>query len=731
MRVIARAAAIIVLGISLAHAGVLDPDLVTKLDASAPNELVRFMVTMEAQADYNELISATAGFDKWEKREYVVTYLQDLANASQREALDYLRSYEASGKVTHLQSASIVNILHGKATPEVIRGLEFLPGIAAVHHDPDQYMLFHSRPQKESSYKTDETDEIAWGVLDINADDVWQMGFTGTGVIVGVLDTGCNYNHVDLADHMWDGGPQYPNHGWDFHNNDNDPMDDGSGWSGGHGTHCSGSVASDGTAGSQCGVAPDAQIMAVKVLSGDGYGSEGPVISGIDFAAAQGADVFSMSLGWQSTGQKYEFRTACNNALAAGLIGAIAAGNEGNSIGWYPIPGNVRTPGDVPPPWLNPDQVLTGGLSCVVTIGATNIGQSLAGFSSRGPVTWEDVGPWNDYAYAGGSMMGLIDPDVSAPGENIKSLDFQNIYGYEDGWSGTSMATPHVAGTLALMLDKDPALSPAQLDMYLETTAADWGSPGKDNDYGAGRIDAAAAVSAIPGGGTPPDMDITLTPTGSTSLPSSGGTLYYDVVINNNEPTTTYFTAWLEWTYPNGTSSGALVLRNLNMPSGGQISRSLQMTVAGSEPGGSYTFWGRCGSSYGGDVYAEDSFGFTKGTDGGAGSGTAWVEETKVYGWDDDEFLSLNVPDQFELGQNYPNPFNPTTTIPFAISQSGNVSLRVYDLQGRLAATILSGELSAGHYEVNFDASELSSGVYIYRLDAPGYSQSMKLALVK
>jgi len=729
MKFIARAAAILVLGITLAHAGVLDPGLVTKLDNSAPDEMVPFIARMETQADYMELMSATDGMDKWEKREYVITYLQNLASTTQREILDYLSSYEASGKVTRLQSVSIVNMVHAKATPEVISGLENIPGIALVRHDPEQYMLFYNRPEKETSYQTDETDEIAWGVLDINADDVWQMGYTGVGIIVSVIDTGCNYNHVDLADHMWNGGPQYPNHGWDFYNNDNDPMDDGGGISAGHGTHTSGTVASDGTAGSQCGVAPDAQIMAVKVLSGGGYGSEGPVISGIDFAVAQGADIFSMSLGWQSTGMKYDFRTACNNALAAGVIGAIAAGNEGSYTGWYPIPGNVRTPGDVPPPWLNPDQTLTGGVSCVVTVGATNIGQTLASFSSRGPVTWEDVGPWYDYAYAGGSQMGLIDPDVSAPGVNVKSLDYQNIYGYLDGWDGTSMATPHVAGTFALMLDKDPTLSPAQLDMYMETTAADWGAPGKDNDYGAGRINAAAAVSAIPGGGSPPDMTVTMTPTGSTSLPASGGMLYFNVTVDNNEPSTTYCAGWIEWTYPNGSSSGALILRNLIMAPGGQIFRSIQLAVAGSEPSGSYTLWGRTGSSYGGEVYAEDGFGFTKAA--GDGSGTPWVEETTVYGWDDDAIVDLNIPDHFELGQNYPNPFNPSTTIPFAIPKSGDVSLKVYDLQGRLAATVLSGELSAGHYDVTFDASNLSSGVYIYRLEAPGYSQSMKLALVK
>ncbi|MBC8382733.1 MAG: S8 family serine peptidase, partial [Candidatus Cloacimonetes bacterium] len=67
--------------------------------------------------------------------------------------------------------------------------------------------------------------EITWNVIKVNADDVWNLGYTGSGVTVAVLDTGVNYNHVDLADHLWT-DPGYPNHGWDFRNNDNNPMDD-------------------------------------------------------------------------------------------------------------------------------------------------------------------------------------------------------------------------------------------------------------------------------------------------------------------------------------------------------------------------------------------------------------------------------------------------------------------------------------------------------------------------
>ena len=106
--------------------------------------------------------------------------------------------------------------------------------------------------------------EIAWNVTKVNADDVWGLGYTGDGVLVAVLDTGVRYTHVDLADHMWTHA-SYPNHGYDFVNDDNDPWDEGGG-ADGHGTHCAGTIAGDGTAGSQTGMAPDAEIMALKIL---------------------------------------------------------------------------------------------------------------------------------------------------------------------------------------------------------------------------------------------------------------------------------------------------------------------------------------------------------------------------------------------------------------------------------------------------------------------------------
>jgi hypothetical protein len=330
-------------------------------------------------------------------------------------------------------------------------------------------------------------------LLMMNAPEVWDLGYTGQDIVVAILDTGVNYNHNDIKNNMWE-HPDYPFHGWNFVNNTNNPMDDHI--LGGHGTHVAGTVAGDGTSGSQTGVAPGAKIMALKVLNSFGGGSESNVWNALQFGIDNEADVLNLSLGWlhANNPNRTVWRNTFDNVLAAGIISSVAAGNEGNQLGQYPVPDNVRTPGDVPPPWLHPDQTLIGGTSSVMSIGATDINDQIANFSSHGPVTWQDVAEYNDYPH--NPEMGLIRPDVVAPGDNIKSLSRTNNSGYNT-MSGTSMAAPGAAGVMALLLSKNPDLTPAQICQILEENTLVL-EPGKNNLSGSGRLDALAAINATP-----------------------------------------------------------------------------------------------------------------------------------------------------------------------------------------------------------------------------------------
>ena len=163
-----------------------------------------------------------------------------------------------------------------------------------------------------------------------------------------------------------------------------------------------------------------------------------------------------------------------------------------------PPPYNIYTPGDCPPPYLHEDQMVNaGGMSCVICVGAVDYNDNIAAFSSEGPSQWADVPEYGDYPYAEGSPteIGLIRPDICAPGVQIKSLDYNNPHGYTL-MDGTSMATPLVTGTIALMLSKNKELTPAQIDQILETTAVKL-TDHKSNDFGSGRLDALAAVNVV------------------------------------------------------------------------------------------------------------------------------------------------------------------------------------------------------------------------------------------
>ncbi len=280
--------------------------------------------------------------------------------------------------------------------------------------------------------------------------------YSASDVVVCVIDTGIDSSHVDL-----DGGKVI---GWkDMINNQSTPYDDN-----GHGTHCSSIVAGTGEGNALYrGVAPGAALVGVKVLNSAGSGTMSGVTAGIDWAvtnkATYGIEVISLSLGAAGSSDGTDSTSvAVNNAVSAGIVCCVAAGNEG------PAKYTIGAP---------------GAAASAITVGAMRDvgekGYSLAYFSSRGP-----------------TADNRIKPDIAAPGYYITAAQANSTNAYVS-MSGTSMATPFTAGTAALILDANPNLTPAQVKSAMTGTAIDWGTSGQDVDYGYGRLDAYAAIDSV------------------------------------------------------------------------------------------------------------------------------------------------------------------------------------------------------------------------------------------
>ncbi|MCP4412578.1 MAG: S8 family serine peptidase, partial [Gammaproteobacteria bacterium] len=282
--------------------------------------------------------------------------------------------------------------------------------------------------------------------------------------------------------------------GWNFNNNTNDPSTNASY----HGTATAGIVTGDGTGGTETGVAPGAKLMNLNINSS----TESDWMAAYQYAFENGAGVTtsSYSAKWNFTPQPNypAFRLIADMELAAGTVHTNSTSNNGNTFG---APFNISAPGCVPTSWIHPDQTLIGGVSS--TLGCGNVDaftDIIDGSSPWGPFAWEDyqvnhpsypytmpIG-YQDYPFETiPNSLGLLKPDVSAPGSNTTSIYPGGGY---SGFGGTSGATPHVAGTVALILSINPNLTPEDVSRIIQTTSIEKGDPGKDIRYGAGRIDA-------------------------------------------------------------------------------------------------------------------------------------------------------------------------------------------------------------------------------------------------
>jgi subtilisin family serine protease len=273
-----------------------------------------------------------------------------------------------------------------------------------------------------------------WGADLVQAPEVWNKGYTGKGVTVAVLDTGVDYNHSDLKDNIWkntkeiagngidDDGNGYIDDvsGWNFNDDNNDVLDKN-----GHGTHVSGTIAGENNDFGVTGIAYDAKIMPVKVLSDSGSGYYSSISQGIHYAVDNGANVINLSLGGSVPADS--IADAIEYANEKNVVVVMSAGNASESQPGYP--------GRYADKW---------GL----VVGAVDRNNQMADFSNR----------------AGSDPL----PYVTAPGVKVYSTVPNDQYA---SYSGTSMASPHVAGVVALMLSANPNLTANQVRQIIQETS--------------------------------------------------------------------------------------------------------------------------------------------------------------------------------------------------------------------------------------------------------------------
>ena len=726
---------IILIGISSvqAQSTKINPYLQTVLLDAANNEMIDVYATLEDQYSFDQLREETAFLSKKEKQKEVVRILRAYATEKQqavRSFLDDAKQQNLVGKIDILWAA---NTIIFSAVPEVIYYLaENYNEIAEIRYDApvDESQVIDPTEQTQTYYPPQPGDNPPppqAGLILINAPAVWAAGDSGQGVLAANHDSGCDWDHPDLFNNIWNNLGEDANNngrtiiwngssgsfdpgdingidddnngyvddfiGWDFGSNDNDPYDP----SATHGTCTAGIVCGDGTNGTQTGVAPRAKLINCR-LSG-----ESTSWLAIQYSVAAGVDVItsSHSYKWYFSPQpNYPMHRQMNDfELAAGVVHTNSTSNDGNTVG---IPFNISAPGNTPTGWIHPDQTLVGGVSSVIGVGNVNAGTDIIVSSSPwGPTTWEDLQinhpsypfpmppEYQDYPYetVPGSM-GNIKPDVSAPGNGTTSTT--NGTGYTS-FSGTSGATPHACGTVALVLSVNPDLTPEQVSMVLQTTGVEKGDPGKDNRYGAGRIDAyqayLLAASLIPVElasftATSNENSVTLNWSTATETNNSGFSV---------ERKTSRDESWIEIGFVPGSGtttermSYSYIDENLNM--GNYSYRLKQIDYDGK-------------TEYSNAILVE-----------------------------------VAAPDKYVLLQNYPNPFNPSTTIGFSIPQTSNVSIDIFNVVGERVASLVNQTLEAGYHSVDFNASNLSSGTYIYQLKASGqngtFVETKKMLLMK
>ncbi|TYS72094.1 S8 family serine peptidase [Sutcliffiella horikoshii] len=436
--------------------GKVESDIINELDSEGT---VNVIIRLEESVDMNELSATASAIEKRPDRiETVVGKLQSVAKDSQGKLMQQLQELEKEKMVSNIQSFWVINGLSATINKEALE-------LIALREDVKRITLDREIQVPEVQVEETPPRLPEWGLEKIFAPRVWgEYKLQGEGIVVGIMDTGVKEDHEALEQNYRgrDGNHQYS---WiDLSGHGYSSPKDGHG----HGTHVAGSAVGGG-AGEPIGVAPGAEWIAAKIFNDSGGTTASAIHQAFEWFLAPGGDpskaphVVNNSWGSADT-YRTEFLEGVRAWVAAGIFPLFAAGNDG------PGAQTIGSPGSFPESFA---------------IGASDKNDQIASFSSRGPVSWPDEN---------GEQVRYVKPQVTAPGHQIYSA-------WPDGGyntiSGTSMATPHVAGAIALILQSQPDLTIDEVADLLERTARTEGHMGTipNDNYGYGIVNVYQAVT--------------------------------------------------------------------------------------------------------------------------------------------------------------------------------------------------------------------------------------------
>jgi len=475
------------ISISMNESLKVEPALKIKSEVSnalSTGKFVEVLVTMNEQVDTVKVareteaaLSAKTPYHKKMAGRYaVVDKLQRTAEKTQEKILKLLETEKRKGNVQEYRSFYIVNVVYVKATEDVIKKISKYSEVAEI--GMNKKIEVDWPKIASASINENQVQSTEWGIDKVGAPAVWNgFGIDGAGVVVGVIDTGVDYTHEALMT-KWRGynpaDPSSPNpegNWFDAVNGQSLPYDIPSIP---HGTHVTGTILGQDPDGENViGVAPGAQFITAKAFSEDG-GYDNWLLAAGEWMLAPGGDaskapdIINNSWGGGS-GMDEWYREMVQTWRAAGILPVFSAGNQD---GGAAPPASVSSPANYPESFA---------------VGATDKNNLRGSFSQLGP---------SPYAAPDD-----LKPDIAAPGVNVRS---SVPGGYESGWSGTSMAAPHISGTAALLLSYNAALAPDELEQIITSTA----TPLTDTDYptapnygyGHGLVNAFNAVSSVASG---------------------------------------------------------------------------------------------------------------------------------------------------------------------------------------------------------------------------------------